>query len=92
MKFCMARYPDIPWKQISGFRNILVHSYLGNIDALTVQRVVEQYLPPLASAIAAMLALAPEWRLENLGEQRCRIDNRWTTTPAISLIGGLENS
>ena len=55
-----ARYPDIPWKQISGFRNILVHSYLGNIDALTVQRVVEQYLPPLASAIAAMLTLVPE--------------------------------
>lgn len=21
-------YPDIPWKQISGFRNILVHDYL----------------------------------------------------------------
>ena len=55
-----ARYLDIPWKKISGFRNILVHSYLGNIDALTVQRVVEQYLPPLASVIAAMLALAPE--------------------------------
>ena len=24
-----ALYPDIPWRQISGFRNILVHSYLG---------------------------------------------------------------
>lgn len=23
-----ARYPAIPWKQISGFRNILMHTYL----------------------------------------------------------------
>ena len=25
-------YPLIPWQQISGFRNILVHNYLGDID------------------------------------------------------------
>ncbi|WP_297926367.1 HepT-like ribonuclease domain-containing protein [Metallibacterium sp.] len=26
-------WPGIPWQQISGFRNILVHNYLGEIDA-----------------------------------------------------------
>ncbi len=26
------RYPGIPWREISGFRNILVHDYLGTID------------------------------------------------------------
>ncbi len=26
-------FPHIPWKNISGFRNILVHNYLGDIDA-----------------------------------------------------------
>jgi uncharacterized protein with HEPN domain len=26
-----ARYPAIPWREISGFRNILVHNYLGSI-------------------------------------------------------------
>ncbi len=31
-----AAFPDIPWREISGFRNILVHNYLGNIDSLTV--------------------------------------------------------
>lgn len=24
-----AQYPAIPWREISGFRNILVHDYLG---------------------------------------------------------------
>jgi uncharacterized protein with HEPN domain len=50
------RYPSIPWKQISGFRNILVHNYLGDIDAQTVLMVVQQHLPPLASAVRLMLA------------------------------------
>jgi uncharacterized protein with HEPN domain len=27
-----ALYPAIPWREISGFRNILVHNYLGDID------------------------------------------------------------
>lgn len=48
--------PEIPWKQISGFRNILVHSYLGEIDAHAVLTVVHENLPPLESAIRAMLA------------------------------------
>jgi len=39
-------YPNIPWKEISGFRNILVHNYLGDIDALTIAKVIEEYLPP----------------------------------------------
>ncbi len=24
-----AKHPEIPWKKLSGFRNILVHNYLG---------------------------------------------------------------
>ena len=50
-----AQHPDIPWVQISGFRNILVHNYLGHIDALTVLSVIQQHLPPLAQATRAML-------------------------------------
>lgn len=51
-----APYPDIPWRQISGFRNILVHNYLGEIDAKTVQAIVRQHLPPLEDAVRSMLA------------------------------------
>lgn len=49
-------YPAIPWQQISGFRNILVHNYLGDIDAQTVQAIVQQHLPPLEAAVRSMLA------------------------------------
>ena len=47
--------PDIPWREISGFRNILVHNYLGNIDPLTIKSVIEQYLPELENCIKQLL-------------------------------------
>ena len=49
------RYPHIPWRQISGFRNILVHNYLGNIDPLTVASVIGQHLQPLQLSVEDML-------------------------------------
>ena len=39
-------YPSISWREISGFRNILVHGYLG-IDRDVVWSVVEMELPHL---------------------------------------------
>lgn len=48
--------PSIPWLEISGFRNILVHNYLGDIDVLTIQSVVNQHLPPLVASVQSMLA------------------------------------
>ena len=50
-----SRYPDIPWCKISGFRNILVHNYLGNIDPLTVKSVIDKNLPQLEATIRTML-------------------------------------
>lgn len=47
--------PDIPWKAINGFRNILVHNYLGDIDALTVTKVIEEHLEPLEHCIRMLL-------------------------------------
>ena len=44
-------YPDIPWKQISGFRDILVHDYLG-VDLDVIWSVVEQELPGLEQALS----------------------------------------
>lgn len=52
-------YPAIPWQQISGFRNILVHNYLGDIDPLTILVVLRDRLPPLAVAIRSMLGMVP---------------------------------
>lgn len=50
-----AEYPAIPWSDISGFRNILVHNYLGSIDPLTVAAVVDQHLGTLEAAVHSML-------------------------------------
>jgi len=46
---------NIPWREISGFRNILVHNYLGNIDSVTIKSVIEQYLPELERCIKELL-------------------------------------
>ncbi|MFV1976693.1 MAG: DUF86 domain-containing protein [Candidatus Scalindua sp.] len=53
----------IPWREISGFRKILVHNYLGDIDPLTVQGVIDNYLPQLETCIRNLLDLdEPEIR------------------------------
>ena len=49
-------WPTIPWREISGFRNILVHNYLGNIDPQTIATVINNHLQPLEECIRAMLA------------------------------------
>ena len=49
------QYDQIPWAQISGFRNILVHNYLGDIDPETILSVVKTHIPPLQRAAAEMI-------------------------------------
>ncbi len=51
-----ATHPTVPWSEISGFRNILVHSYLGDIDPITVESVITKHLRPLGEAIQTMLS------------------------------------
>jgi uncharacterized protein with HEPN domain len=47
----IAHYPNVPWKEISGFRSILVHDYLGDIDAKTILNVVNIHILPLETAV-----------------------------------------
>ncbi len=50
-----SQYDFIPWRAISGFRNILVHDYLG-VDLDVIWSVIEQDVPALEKALEAMLA------------------------------------
>lgn len=52
-----ATEPGIPWRELAGFRNVLVHGYLG-IDLRAVWSVVEQELPALEAAVRRMVATA----------------------------------
>ena len=52
--------PHIPWRDLAGFRNVIVHGYLG-VDLGAVWLVVEQDLPALTEAVNRMAA--------NLGPQ-----------------------
>lgn len=41
-----SEYPDIPWTQMSGMRDVLIHEYFG-VDLETVWHTAKHYLPPL---------------------------------------------
>ena len=47
-------HPGIPWLDIRGFRNIIVHNYFG-IDWEEVWRAAARDVPVLRAAIAAIL-------------------------------------
>jgi uncharacterized protein with HEPN domain len=52
---CQSRYPGIPWGDIIGMRNRLVHAYFG-IDYDIVWQTVTENLPSLLSQIQIIIA------------------------------------
>ena len=48
-------YPEIPWREISGFRNVLVHDYL-KINIERVWIIVDKDLPGLKIGIKKILS------------------------------------
>ena len=47
-------HPEIPWSQIVGLRNRLIHGY-GSIDLDIVWRIVTTDLPPLVRALEQII-------------------------------------
>lgn len=48
------RHPQIEWRRIAAFRNILVHDYLG-IDMETIWDIAQRDVPALRMAVLSML-------------------------------------
>lgn len=50
----LDKIPEIPWRRIAGFRDVLIHGYMG-IEMEEVWRVVEKNLPELKEAVEYLL-------------------------------------
>jgi uncharacterized protein with HEPN domain len=53
-----AQFPDIPWKQISAMRNILIHDY-GDVDLVIVWNTTQRDIPRLIGVLEAHFAKLP---------------------------------
>ena len=60
-------HPEIPWRNLAAFRDVLIHQYEG-VSLPEVWRVVETELPGLRTAIAAILPPLDQLEKEISGE------------------------
>jgi uncharacterized protein with HEPN domain len=59
-------HPSIPWKGLSGLRDVLIHQYEG-VNLEEVWRIVEKELPGLKRTISALLPPLDELEREIAG-------------------------
>ena len=43
-------HPDVPWQRVAGFRDVLIHDYMG-VDLSEVWTVIEKELPRLKRTV-----------------------------------------
>lgn len=53
-KKLLANYPEIPWKNVMGVRDIIVHHYF-DIDADEIFRICKEDIPQLLQIIRKMI-------------------------------------
>jgi uncharacterized protein with HEPN domain len=50
----LSNYPEIPWKNVMGIRDIIVHHYF-DVDAEEIYRICKEDIPTLYTMILQML-------------------------------------
>jgi uncharacterized protein with HEPN domain len=48
------QYPEIPWREMGGLRNVLIHDYEGT-DPEVIWGIVANHIPRLLAAVATLL-------------------------------------
>jgi len=54
----MDRHPEVPWRKMTAFRNVLIHEY-EDLQVEIVWRTISDDLPALRAAVEALLAALP---------------------------------
>lgn len=49
------QYPQLPWSEMIGMRNVLIHDYVG-VDEAVLWRTIQEDLPSLCETIKLVLA------------------------------------
>jgi uncharacterized protein with HEPN domain len=53
-KSLRSQYPSVPWQDMAGMRDKLIHDYFG-VDLQVVWKTLQKDLPPLKTAIAKVI-------------------------------------
>ena len=62
------KHPDIPWRELAGFRDVLIHQYEG-VSLAEIWQIIERDLEPLRIAVLSILPPLEELEKQIAGDE-----------------------